>query len=84
MNKPMTQDEKLLWKMGQERFKEIAEETGLANLLITPDVVSMLKVWFQLGYQEGRMDMFYEIKEIYDNDVDQFIAVFDEHEEEVQ
>lgn len=74
-------DEKInqeLNKVAQERWKQIVEGTDLANLPLTMDQFSILRVYFQLGYNQGQADLHGQYQEVFHEDVDLFEKLFEE------
>lgn len=53
-------------------------ETGGSKLAMPLEFFSVLRVYFQLAYQEGQADMIESLKDVYHNDPDHFEHIFDD------
>lgn len=61
----------------QEKFELLVKETGTNKLIIPKEYMALVRIFYQIGYQEGQKDTFNQIKDIYNNDVDCFIDMFE-------
>lgn len=68
-------------KLIQQRWEEMVKATDLDNLRLNKEMFSLMRVVFQLGYQQGQTDDFIQMQEIYDNDPDLFQAMFEKDDE---
>lgn len=69
--------EKEINELAQARWKEIVEDTGAANLTMPIEYFAIMRQYFQLAYQQGYNDLLTQMQEIYDNDADLFITIFE-------
>ena len=67
----------------QAKYDRLIEETGTSKLEIPKEFFEMLRMLFQLGYQEGHNDMFEQVKKIYDDDPDYFVDMFEKEDIEL-
>lgn len=72
-----TKLEKDLAELAQARWKEIVEETGIVNLGLEMDMYSIIRQYFQLAYNQGYSDLLVQMQDIYDNDTDLFVTMFE-------
>lgn len=61
----------------QAKWEQTIKETDAANLPIPIEMFSIIRVFFQLAYQEGQADTIAQLKQIYENDVDLFQEIFE-------
>lgn len=63
--------------MAQESWKRMVEETGLDKLVLDKSIIIVLRQYHQLAYLQGRKDMLEQIQELYDEDIDLMMTVFE-------
>lgn len=78
MNNLEAQFEHHLTPMIQEKFELLIKKMATGQNIITEEYMMKIRAYIQTVYQEGLNDRFTEIKEIYNNDVDAFIGLFEE------
>jgi len=62
----------------QAKWEKVMTETESSKLALPVELFKIMRVYFQLAYQEGYADVFQEMKEVYHNDPDLFEAMFDD------
>jgi hypothetical protein len=65
----------------QAKWEKVMNETGGSKLSMPIEMFSILRVYFQLAYQEGYADMLGQMKEVYENDPDLFEHMFEDEME---
>lgn len=73
--------EQELTELVQAKWETLVKETGTDKLAVPEEYLALVRIFYQLGYQEGQADMFTQVKEIYENDTDHFIEMFGDNEE---
>lgn len=67
-----------LTEIVQAKWEKIMNETNGNKLALPIEVFSVLRIYFQLAYQEGQTDMLEAMKEVYENNPDLFEHMFDD------
>lgn len=62
----------------QARWDLAIKGTGICNMSIPEEYIALMRILFQIGYQEGNSDLFKQLQDVYNNDVDGFIEIFEE------
>jgi len=84
MTKITTKIEQIMDKMVEEKWESIAKETLLEETGFPKELLSILKLYFKLGYAEGQADLFVDLQELFWNDPDSFETLFDEDDSILQ
>jgi hypothetical protein len=69
-----------LTEIVQAKWEKVMNETGAHQLAIPIEMFSLLRVYFQLAYQEGQTDMLDTMRDVYHNNPDHFEYMFEEDE----
>lgn len=69
-----------LTEIVQAKWEKVMNETGAHKLSIPIEMFSLLRVYFQLAYQEGQTDMLDTMRDVYHNNPDHFEYMFEEDE----
>lgn len=67
-----------LTEIVQAKWEKLMTETGAAKLAIPIEYFAVMRIYFQLAYQEGQADMLEAMKEVYENNPDLFEHMFDD------
>lgn len=67
-----------LTPMIQDKWEELIKGTNISSMDIPVEHVALMRILYQLGYQAGNTDTFTQLKDVYNNDVDGFIEIFEE------
>lgn len=62
----------------EDKWDEVVKDTGICHMTIPKEHVALMRILFQLGYQEGHTDLFKQFQDVYYNDVDGFIDIFED------
>lgn len=65
----------------QAKWEKVMNETGASKLSMPIEYFAVMRIYFQLAYQEGQADMLESMKEVYENDPDLFEEMFDDEDE---
>ena len=69
-----------LTEIVQVKWEKVMNETEAHKLAIPIEMFSLLRVYFQLAYQEGQTDMLDTMRDVYHNNPDHFEYMFEEDE----
>jgi hypothetical protein len=69
-----------LTEIVQAKWEKVMNETGAHKLALNLEVFAVLRVYFQLAYQEGQTDMLDTMRDVYHNNPDHFEYMFEEDE----
>lgn len=62
----------------EEKWELALKDTNMGSMLIPQEYIALMRILFQIGYQEGHTDLFKQMQDVYNNDVDGFIELFEE------
>lgn len=83
MNNKLKLEDKInhgLNEIVQAKWEQVMNETGVSKLDMPKEYFAVIRVLFQLGYQEGQTDTMDQMKDIYENDIDLFEEMFADEE----
>lgn len=64
--------------MIQDKWEELVKSADMINKDISIEHLAFMRTLFHLGYQEGSSDTFTQLKDVYNNDTDCFIGLFED------
>lgn len=62
----------------EEKWELAVKQTNMGSMLIPQEYIALMRILFQIGYQEGHTDTFKQLQDVYNNDVDGFIEIFED------
>ena len=65
----------------QAKWEEFIKGTGIDLQAATIEQLILMRDMFQIAYQDGQNDMYQQIKEIYFNDVDDIVEMFEKDDD---
>lgn len=83
MNKKLKLEDKINHSLNdivQAKWETTMNESGISKIAVSEEIFALLRVTFQLGYQEGQTDTMDQMKDIYENDIDLFEEMFADEE----
>lgn len=70
--------DKDLTALVQDKWERFVKESDIDNLRLPIEAFKVMRVVFQLAYQEGQADTFTQLKQVFEEDIDLFEEIFED------